>query len=127
MNAKELLKTNYHQILLVFLAFLAMVLVSYFYVSNIVRRQMQIIGDGSMDVTQTAVSAGLMETELLFANMVQTMEIMLSAGKNNQELLVYLRDTNSYCNAARSPLPDFMKVYAYVRLCRHKMLAQRAI
>ncbi|MDR1490899.1 MAG: response regulator [Desulfovibrio sp.] len=115
MKAKELLKTNYHQILLVFMAFLTMVLVSYFYVSNIVQRQMQIIGDASMDITQTAVSASLMETELLFANVVQTMENMLATGETNQELLVYLRETNTYFNAARSPLPDFMKVYAYVR------------
>jgi signal transduction histidine kinase len=114
-KAKDLLKTNYHQILLVFAAFMAMILVSYFYVSTIVQRQMRIIGDACMDTTQTAVSASLMETELLFANMVQTMESMLTAGKTNKDLLIYLRDTNMYFNAARTSLPDFMKVYAYVR------------
>ena len=115
LNAKELIKGNYQQILFVFIAFLAMVLVSYIYVGNIMRNQMLLIGDASMDTTQTAVSAGLTESELLFANVVQTVESMLSAGKNNKDILEFLQNTNVYFNAERSPLPDFMKIYAYVR------------
>ncbi len=115
MKAKDLIRANYQQILFVFIAFLAMVLVSYFYVSNIVRKQMLDIGDASMDTTQTAVSAGLTEAELLFANAVQTVESMLSAQRNNKDILTSLRNTNTYFNTSRSPLPDFMKIYGYVR------------
>ena len=115
MNAKDLLKANFHQVLLVFIAFFAMVLVSYFYVSNIVQQKMQSIGNVSMDATQTSVSASLRDTELLFANVVQTVEGMLSTNKSNRDILVYLTDTNAYFNAARSPLPDFMKIYGYIR------------
>lgn len=115
MKTKEMLKVNYQQILFVFIAFLAMVLVSYFYVSSIVRNQMQIIGDTSMENTQTAVSAGLMETELVFANVVQTVESMLTASKSNADILIFLSYANAYYNAERSPLPDFMKVYGYIR------------
>ena len=115
MNTKELIRTNYQQILFVFIAFLAMVLVSYVYVSDTVRDQMLLTGEASMDTTQTAVSAGLTETELLFANVVQTVENMLSNKKDNAEILAFLRGTNTYFNAERSPLPDFMKIYAYIR------------
>ncbi len=115
MNAKELIKTNYQQILFVFIAFLAMVLVSYVYVSKIVRNQMLLTGEASMDTTQTAVSAGLTEAELLFANVVQTVESMLSEQRDNKEILAFLRGTNTYFNAERSPMPDFMKIYAYIR------------
>ena len=92
-----------------------MVLVSYVYVSRTVSNQMLLIGEASMDTTQTAVSAGLTETELLFANVVQTVENMLSNKESNAEILTFLRSTNAYFNAARSPLPDFMKIYAYIR------------
>jgi signal transduction histidine kinase/CheY-like chemotaxis protein len=76
---------------------------------------METIGDVSMDLTRTAVSAGLAETEMLFANMAQTVEGMLSADDTNEEILTYLRESNTRFNAARSPIPDFMKVYAYIR------------
>ena len=115
MNTKELIRTNYQQILFVLIAFLAMVLVSYVYVSRTVSNQMLLIGEASMDTTQTAVSAGLTETELLFANVMQTVENMLSNKEPNAEILAFLRSTNAYFNATRSPLPDFMKIYAYIR------------
>ncbi|MDL2322089.1 response regulator [Desulfosarcina sp. OttesenSCG-928-B08] len=115
MKTSERVKLNYQQILFVFVAFLAMTLVSYFYVSDIVRKQMQLIGDASMDTTQTAVSASLTETELLFANVVQAVESMLATQKTNADIMAYLTDINAYFNAERSPLPDFMKVYGYIR------------
>lgn len=115
MKAKDLIQANYQQILFVFIAFLAMVLVSYFYVGNIVQNQMRIIGDASMDTTQASVSAGLRETELLFANVVQGVDSMIVAQKSNADILTYLEKINKYFNAERSPLPDFMKVYGYIR------------
>ena len=115
MKVKEVIKSNYQQILFVFIAFLAMVLVSYFHASGIVRKQMLNIGDSGMATIQTAVSAGLTESELLFSNVVQGVEGMLAAGRDNAEVLQYLKHTNTYFNTDRSPLPDFMKVYAYIR------------
>jgi signal transduction histidine kinase len=115
MKTKALLKANFYQILPVFISFLVMVLVSYFYVSAIVRQQMQNLGDVTMDATQMSVSAGLRETELLFANIVLTMEGMLSSHKSNQDILLYLKETNAYYSAVRGPTPDFMKIYGYIR------------
>ncbi len=113
-DVKKLLRMNYQQVLFVFLAFLAMVLVSYFYVADIVRTQMFELGEETMNTIQTAVSASLSEAELAFANMAQTMQSMLGAGRTNRELLEYLIETNRYFGAESSPLPDFMKVYGFV-------------
>ncbi len=98
-----------------FLAFLAMVLVSYFYVSSIVSKQMLYICEGILNTTQAAVSANLSETELSFSNVSMTFENMISSGKSNQEMLQYLQDINSFYSGERSPMPDFMKFYGYIR------------
>ena len=115
MRTKELLKANFKQILLVFLAFFVMVLVSYSYVSNIVQQQIQSLGNTRMDSVQTSVAASLSETEVIFSSIARTAESMLAVGESNEGLLAYLTDTNTYFNAASSPLPGFMKVYGHFR------------
>ncbi|MDR2932787.1 MAG: response regulator [Oscillospiraceae bacterium] len=112
---RKLIKANYQQVLFVFLAFLTMVLVSYFYVSTIVQRQMLALGEETMNTTQTAVSASLSETELTFSNVTQNIENMFAMDRNNDEILYYLTTTNNFFKTERSPLPDCLKVYGYVR------------
>ncbi|MCL2789347.1 MAG: hypothetical protein FWD79_01740, partial [Desulfobulbus sp.] len=114
-SLKMLVSRAYHQILLVFGAFLIMVLVSYVYVSNIVSRQMQFIGDSSMDAIQTTVSANLKNTELFFINTTYHLQGMLNDGRTNQEILSYLKELNSYFNTKGSPLPDLTTIYGYIR------------
>ena len=115
LKIKKLLKENYQQILIVFLAFFTMVLVSSIYVSNIVQRQMRTIGEETMNTTQTSVSAGLSESELIFANMSQYINSLLESGGSNQDVLDFLTNTNFSYAAGRTLMPDFLKVYAYVR------------
>lgn len=114
-NLKKLIKTNYQQVIFVFLAFLAMVLVSYIYVSRIVQKQMLTIGEEMMNTTETAVTSYLKETELSFSNVNHRIESMLSLGNSNEEILIFLKDMNDYYVSDESPLPDFMKMYAYIR------------
>ncbi|MDL2228721.1 response regulator [Treponema sp. OttesenSCG-928-L16] len=97
------------------MAFLAMVLVSYFYVSGIVQNLMAAIGEEILNTTQEAVSANLSETELSFVNISRTVENMLVSGESNEGILGYLTDMNGYFHQEHSPFSDFMKVYAYVR------------
>ena len=56
MKVKEVIKSNYQQILFVFIAFLAMVLVSYFHASGIVRKQMLNIGDSAIPGTAERIA-----------------------------------------------------------------------
>ncbi len=111
----ELIKNNFQQVLFVFLAFLGMVLVSYFYVSNIVGSQMMHICEGILDTTQTAVSADLLNRELTFSGISMTFEKMISSGRNNEEMLQHLREVNAFYLDEQSSLPDFMKIYGYIR------------
>jgi signal transduction histidine kinase/CheY-like chemotaxis protein/HPt (histidine-containing phosphotransfer) domain-containing protein len=111
---RELIKTNYHQVLLAFLAFLVMALVSYFYASNIVKQQMKLIGDISLETIQTQVSSGLQNTRLVFTNVALTLEEMLPQ-RDNDEILHYLRRSNGYFAGAHSPTPNFMKIYGQIR------------
>jgi hypothetical protein len=92
----ELIKHSYQQVIFVVLAFLAMVLVSYFYVSNIVNRQMRLFYESILNTAQTAVSASLLERELSFSSISVAFENLISSGKNNDEMLQYLIDINSF-------------------------------
>lgn len=115
LGLKKLLKGNLQQVLFVFLAFLVMVLVSYFYVSGIVRDQIFVMGEETMNTMQTAVSASLSEAEYTFSSVTQAAESLLTGGQSNEVLLAYLVESNQYYSVADSPLPDFMKLYGYVR------------
>ncbi|MDR1936112.1 MAG: response regulator, partial [Candidatus Accumulibacter sp.] len=113
-NVKELVKANYHQVLLVFAAFLIMVLISYVYASRIVRQQMEMIGDNSLETIQAQVSASLQNTSLILANIVQSLEKMLPQ-RSNDELLQFIRQANGHFAGERSPMPNFMKFYGHIR------------
>lgn len=114
-RTKKLIKANYQQVLFVFLAFFTMVLVSYIYISYIVQQQMQMIGEETMNTTQTAVSSSLSESELLFANMARDINILLEDGQSNEDILKYLRSTNKYLGDSDGFMPEFLKVYADIR------------
>ena len=113
-NFKELIRANYRQVLLVAAAFLIMVLISYFYASVIVREQMKLLGDASMETIQSQVSASLRNTELTFASVVRTLEEMLPR-RDNAEVRAYFRESNAYLTGAHSPMPNFMDIYGYIR------------
>ena len=92
-----------------------MVLVSYFYVSNIVQRQMLTIGEETMNTIQTSVTASLSESELMFSSVSQETKTLLINGESNQDILEFLVSTNNYYGEERSLRSDFLKVYAYIR------------
>lgn len=111
---KSIMINNYQQVLIVILAFLAMVLVSYIYVSRIMQEQMLTIGEETMNTTQTSVSASLSEAELLFSSVSKETENMLLNGNSNEEILDFLKNTNQYYGTDRSLRSDFLKVYAFI-------------
>jgi len=112
---KKLIKANYQQILFVFIAFLAMVLVSAFYTSNIVRKQMLALGEEAMSTAQSTVSASLSNSELIFGNLAEVTEKMLSIGSTNQEVLEYLTETTETYSGDNSDIPYFLKAYGHIR------------
>lgn len=112
---KKLIKANYLQVLFVAVAFLLMVLISYLYVSHIVREQILQIGEETMNTIEVSVTGSLSEAKLTFAGISQTLDTMNFSGNANEDLLDYLTSVNIYYSGEQSPLPDFMKIYGYIR------------
>ena len=112
---KILIRENYLQVLFVFIAFLAMVLVSYSYLSNIVSRQMLAIGEETMNTMQEAVGASLTGSELVFTNVVQSVEALLYEERSNEEILAYLFEAHDYFTGSRAAMADYLSMYAYIR------------
>jgi signal transduction histidine kinase len=115
MNRKMLLKKNYQQVIFVILAFLAMVLVSYFYVSNIVSSQMRLICEGILNTTEAMVSERLLDRELSFRNISDSFESIISSGRSNAEVLRYMEEVNALYASQGSMIPDFQRIYGYIR------------
>ena len=113
-SVKSIIKKNYQQVLFVFIAFLAMILVSYFYLSSIVAGLMLTLGEETMNTMQESVSASLANSELVFSNVSQNVETMIKEGSNNEEILDYIVATNTYYYTRRSAMSDFLNLYAYI-------------
>ena len=113
-SVKNIIKKNYQQVLFVFIAFLAMILVSYSYLSNIVAGLMLSLGEETMNTMQESVSGSLANSELVFSNVSQNVETMIKEGSSNEEILNYIVATNTYYYTRRSAMSDFLNLYAYI-------------
>jgi signal transduction histidine kinase/ActR/RegA family two-component response regulator len=114
-RAKKFIGANIRQVLLVLLAFFTMVLVSYLYVSRIVAQQMRAIGEETMNTMQATVTGSLVGSELMFANVMQSVETMLIENQSNEDILYYLVATNTYFSENHTAISGFLSVYAYIR------------
>lgn len=115
MKIKNVVRANYPQIIIVFCVFLTMVLVSYVYVSSMVQVQMVEMGEETMNTTETVVTSYMNESKIVFNNIEQSIESMLSTGRSNEEVEAFLRSVTDIFTRGDTPLPDFMKVYGYIR------------
>ena len=113
-SVKNIIKKNYQQVLFVFIAFLAMILVSYFYLSNVVAGLMLTLGEETMNTMQESVSASFSNSELVFSNVSQNVEAMIKEGNSNEEILDYIVATNTYYYTRRCAMSDFLNLYAYI-------------
>lgn len=113
-NIFYILKSNIKQLVIVFIAFTAMIVISYFYVKNIVKDQTLAIGEEIMNTTQVEVTASLSEAKLAFSSAVNTIERMVSVNQENDAILHMLTDITEHFTSNDSLLSDFMKMYAYI-------------
>ena len=113
-SVKGIIKKNYQQVFFVFIAFFAMILVSYSYLSNIVSGLMLSLGEETMNTMQESVSASLTNSELVFSNVSQNVESMIKGGSSNEDILNYIVATNTYYSTRRSAMSDFLNLYAYL-------------
>lgn len=111
---KKVLRLNYAQVALVFAAFCAMALISIFYVGSLVSQQILDISKQTLSTVHTDVSSTMGTAGLLFSDVVRNAQRMQEDGAAADEIWDYLRSVQRFYTADNSPMPEFMKVYAYV-------------
>ncbi|MDL2234144.1 response regulator [Ruminococcaceae bacterium OttesenSCG-928-L11] len=114
MRIRAVLKANLQIILFVILVFTAMIAVSCVYVSGIVNRQTEDLGESLMNYVESTVSAHLSQSALTFSNISRTVESMVSTGNDNQGILRFLTGMNAYFRQDDTRLPGFLKLYALI-------------
>lgn len=117
---KKLIKANLYQVLLVFIAFTAMVLVSVFFVRNIITDRMYDLSKETINRTETAVNGMLERMDLVLTDFARTVDGMISgldeiADEDIEEIRTYIYSVYDYY-AVYNPevLPELLTLYGYV-------------
>ncbi|UQZ90153.1 histidine kinase [Deltaproteobacteria bacterium Smac51] len=115
MKLKILASPKYQQILFVFLAFVAMVVASFWYVREIIQEQMKINGDEVMISATYTVNSLLSETEVTLVGVAYALKNMISQGADAQALDDYLIGLSDwYYTAGRDRYFFFNGIYGQI-------------
>ena len=88
--------TRYMQILFVVLAFGLMVIVSYWYVSDIERKHLQKNIKDAISYTEANIKADMLEPETILAGISETIRSMILIGSNAEMVNRYIQSINNY-------------------------------
>ena len=111
MKLINVIKNSYVQILLVFSAFAVMVLVSYFYVSGIVREQMLNYGEEKINASVAETNAILNEAEILLNDVTFEVIRMMEQGYDSKEIQQYYYD---WSKMVKGTYKEFISVYSQI-------------
>ncbi|MCL1958459.1 MAG: cache domain-containing protein, partial [Spirochaetes bacterium] len=92
--------TRYMQILFVLLAFTLMVIVSYWFVSDIERKHLQRDVKNAILNTESKINADMLEPETALASIAETIRSMILRGYNVETLQKYIVSMNSYVKSS---------------------------
>jgi len=88
--------TRYMQILFVALAFGLMVIVSYWFVSDIERKHLQNDVKNAISSTEANIKADMLEPETILAGISETIRSMILIGTNSEMMNRYIQSINNY-------------------------------
>jgi signal transduction histidine kinase/CheY-like chemotaxis protein len=111
----EVIKKNYPQVFFVLLAFLVMVLASYFFVSGIVRNRLLTNADDILFSAEANMRAALAESEISLNTSFPIVLNMIKRNAPREELLTYLQATTAWMRGNQRGLMGFYGIYGYVR------------
>jgi len=103
----------YAQILFVVLAFSAMVLVSYLFMSNIVHRHMANEANAAIDYTQANIAADLLEPQAALANIAETIRTIIMEIGDFNVMENYMQRMSNYVRANNNLMAYATGVYGY--------------
>ena len=114
-NLKELVKKNYSQVMMVFSAFLLMILAGSFSAGSILRRQLLSGAEEALFTAEASVRAALTEAEVTLLNSCYIIRGMIEEGTDQQEIFSYLVDTSDWMRQRDEGLLGFYGIYGYIR------------
>jgi len=101
------------QLLVVWLAFLLMVLISYFFVSNIVHNYLIKEAENTLSFTQSRITTDLREAETILQTVSQSILIMILRGDTSDVILQQMTEITDYLSNSDMRVSGFNGVYGY--------------
>jgi signal transduction histidine kinase/CheY-like chemotaxis protein len=114
MKFKEAAKRDFKQLLFVCVAFLAMALASYFYVSMVMKRQIDLHSRSEMRAYQTALRYLILTHEDALQHVAVSVGMAMERGAGPDELLDILKSWTEALRSQKDIKDVFVSVYGYL-------------
>ncbi|MDR0854762.1 MAG: hypothetical protein LBN25_00145, partial [Christensenellaceae bacterium] len=113
---RELLKRNTYQLLLVFVAFITMVLVSVIFVRSILNTRMRDISKQTIETTVTGVDGMLERMELMITEAARhTTDVLTEDISKTEEIREYIYDVSDYfMEGDNTSLDEMLTIYTVI-------------
>ncbi|MDR3192491.1 MAG: response regulator [Treponema sp.] len=113
--SKDLIKKNYPQLVMVFAAFLLMILMGSFFMGRILRNRLRAGAEEALFAVEGNIKAGLAEAEVTLHNSYYIVRNMINQGASQQEVLDYLKGITGWMRQRSGGLMEFYGIYGYIR------------
>jgi signal transduction histidine kinase/HPt (histidine-containing phosphotransfer) domain-containing protein/ActR/RegA family two-component response regulator len=114
MEFRKVFRMNLKEMLLVFLAFTLMVVVSYFSVSVIVEKRLFATARKILISAEMNISSGFHKAEILILNTALDLRRRLDGGQSQEQIKAYIRNLNLPPKEAAGAA-GFGRIYGYIR------------
>jgi signal transduction histidine kinase/CheY-like chemotaxis protein len=111
---KEIIKKDYRQLLFVCASFLTMALVSYFYVSAVLMRQIDLFSRSEMQLYQTTLRSLILAHEAALQHAATSVHMAIRRGAEPDELQDILRVWTDVFHEQKDIKDVFVSVYGYL-------------
>jgi signal transduction histidine kinase/CheY-like chemotaxis protein/HPt (histidine-containing phosphotransfer) domain-containing protein len=117
MDFKAIIRRDFKQLLFVFLAFFLMVLVSYFFTSGIVERQVSSNAEEVFHVAEAAIRSAVQEAEIVLLNTSFSIEDKLNNHQPDviEEVRRYIKELILRLNSSEANTAGLMNIRAYIQ------------
>jgi signal transduction histidine kinase/CheY-like chemotaxis protein/HPt (histidine-containing phosphotransfer) domain-containing protein len=115
MNLKKIISENFKQLLFVFLAFALMVLVSFFFVSNIVEKQVRSNAEEVFHVAENRIRSNIREAEVVLLSAVESVRYVLDGGQSLQDIRAYIKGLTSWLVKPENNISGLSDIRAYIK------------
>ncbi|MDR1900308.1 MAG: response regulator [Treponema sp.] len=115
MKFKGIMHEHITQLLFIFLAFALMVLVSYFFVSNIVERQVRSNTEKVFHVAETTIHSYIREAEVVLLSMAESVQYKLESGQSPAEIRSYISDLTHWLTRPENSVSGLTDMRGYIQ------------